>query len=66
MSLDTCKKFIEHNMSSALLNVCLLHLSDSNSLEKLMLKEVKETVDNTVCVTIADSGLELNVDLFPW
>ena len=66
MSLETCKKFIEHNMSSALLNVCLLHLSDGNSLEKLILKEVKETVDNTVCVTIADSGLEINVDLFPW
>ena len=66
MSLDTCKKFIEHNMSSALLNVCLLHLSDNHSDEVLFLKEIRSMVDCTVNVTCANSGIVVDMDLVPF
>jgi len=66
MSLETCIGFIEHNKSSALVNVCLLHLSDGNSNEKMFLNEVKSIVDCSVNVTIANSGDVINMDLCPW
>lgn len=66
MSLETCIEFIEHNQSSALLNICLLHLSDNHSDEVLFLKEVESIVDCSVKVTVANSGTVIDMDLCPW
>jgi phosphoribosyl 1,2-cyclic phosphodiesterase len=66
MELETCKSFILTNKTSSLYNVCLLHLSDGNSNEKLFKEEVQAVVGESVLVTIADKGLEINLDLFPF
>jgi hypothetical protein len=66
MELDTCKEFIKANMTDNLIKICLLHLSDSNSDEKLFKNEVKELVNEDVTVTIADKGIELNISIIPF
>ena len=66
MSLDTCVEAIRENKSSCLMNVILLHLSDSNSNEKVMLSRVKEVCGNDVNVVIANKGVTVNLDLCPF
>ena len=66
MELETCKSFIQANKTSSLYNVCLLHLSDGNSDERLFQEEIQAVVGRDVKVTVADKGLEVNLDLFPF
>lgn len=56
MELQTCKDFIVANKGNQLKSVCLMHLSDHTSNEKLFQTEVRELVQCPVYV--ADRGLE--------
>lgn len=66
MSLDTCVEAIRENKTSCLMNAILLHLSDSNSDEKVMISRVKEVCGDDVNVVIADKGVTVNLDLVPF
>lgn len=66
MSLDTCVEAIKANQTSCLSNVILLHLSDSNSNEKVMLSQVKEVCGDDVNVVIANKGVTVNLDKCPF
>lgn len=66
MSLDTCVEAIKTNKTSCLMNVILLHLSDTNSDEKIMLSRVKEVCGDDVNVVIANKGVTVNLDLVPF
>lgn len=65
MELDTCVEAIRENKTSCLMNAILLHLSDSNSDELVMLSRVKEVCNDEVNVVIADKGVTVNLDLVP-
>jgi ribonuclease BN (tRNA processing enzyme) len=56
MEFDTCKDFIRSNRNEGTKSVCLMHLSDQTSNEKLFQKEVQELVECPVYV--ANKGLE--------
>jgi phosphoribosyl 1,2-cyclic phosphodiesterase len=56
MELDTCKDFIRANKSQELKSICLMHLSDRTSDERLFQDEIRELVECPVYV--ADKGLE--------
>lgn len=56
MELETCKDFITANRNEALKTVCLMHLSDRTSDEKMFQREVQELVTRPVYV--ASKGLE--------
>ncbi|HHV13234.1 MAG TPA: MBL fold metallo-hydrolase [Clostridiales bacterium] len=66
MELETCKEFIRANISTYLDNVILLHLSDSNSDERLFREEVQGIVGPSVNVFIADKGLCVDLDSLPF
>lgn len=59
LELETCKEFLSVNKNDDLRNVLLMHLSDSNSDERLFKKEVSEIVKCPVY--IADRGLEIDM-----
>ncbi|TXK78715.1 MBL fold metallo-hydrolase [Mesonia sp. K4-1] len=64
MSLETCIDFLKANDLTAVNNVVLIHLSDSNSNEKQFKNEVfKATGKN---VTVADNGLEIEFNKTPF
>lgn len=56
MELEVCKDFIRENRSEKLKSVCLMHLSDRTSDEKLFQGEIRELVECPVYV--ADKGME--------
>lgn len=62
--LENVKKFLEVNNSHELKNVILLHLSDRNSNAKKFKKECKEVTNKPTY--IAESGLEIKLDLVPF
>lgn len=64
MSLATCVKTLKANDLSKVNNIVLIHLSDSNSDERLF----RETICNATGknVTVADNGLEMNFDKTPF
>lgn len=66
MELTTTKKFIIANKTAHLDNIILIHLSDSNSDEQIFRETIQGVVGNDVKVYIADNGLEVKLDLFPW
>ncbi len=66
MSLETCRTFVSANKTSMLDNVILLHLSDSNSNSEQFRNEMQEVVGKDTRVWVADKGLEVRLDLFPW
>lgn len=65
MELQTTLDFLRANDSPDLRNVVLLHLSDSNSDEKIFAKRAKEAVPGAN-VYIADAGLEVEVNKEPF
>lgn len=66
MSIETCKEFVKANKTASLDSVTLLHLSDGNSDTKQFLSEIQEVAGSDVRVTVADKGVEIKLDLFPW
>lgn len=64
MSLDTCVKTLKANDLSAVNNIVLIHLSDSNSDEKLFRETVTKATNKTV--TVADSGVVINFNKTPF
>jgi phosphoribosyl 1,2-cyclic phosphodiesterase len=66
MELGTTKEFIRTNRTASLDSIVLLHLSDGNSDAKQFQSEVQEIIGDDVKVVVADKGVELKLDLFPW
>jgi len=66
MSIETCKEFIGANKTTSLDNVILLHLSDGNSNAEQFRSEIQDIVGSNTNVWIADKGVEIKLDLFPW
>ncbi|PXV88398.1 hypothetical protein C8E03_108125 [Lachnotalea glycerini] len=64
MCIDTTCEFLMKNDNPNLMNVVLLHLSDSNSDSEKFLQKTKEIV-RCDCY-IADKGLEVNLNLIPF
>lgn len=64
MSLATCVKTLKANDLSKVNNIVLIHLSDSNSDERLF----RETISNATgkSVTVADNGLEMDFNKTPF
>ena len=66
MSLETCREFVRINKTGNLDNVVLLHLSDGNSDERAFREDIQAVVGDDVRVTVADKGVTVKLDLFPW
>lgn len=66
MALETCKEFVKANQTAMLDNVVLLHLSDGNSNAKQFQAEMQEVVGKDTRVWVADKGMEIRIDMFPW
>ncbi len=64
MSLATCKEFLLANDLTAVNNIVLLHLSDSNSNAEQFKKEVSALTCKNV--TVAEKGLEINFNTTPY
>ncbi|MFB5946084.1 MBL fold metallo-hydrolase [Albibacterium profundi] len=64
MSIETCKNFLLANDLSAVNNIVLIHLSDSNS----NAFEFQKTIENATqkAVTVADDGLLLEFNKYPF
>ncbi|OHT44461.1 MBL fold metallo-hydrolase [Flavobacterium tructae] len=63
-SLENCKDMLAANDLSAVNNIVLIHLSDSNSNEKQFVKEVYELTGKNV--TAAKKGLEIEFNKTPF
>ncbi len=63
-SLENVKEFLKSNDLSQCRNIVLLHLSDRNSDQEQMMKEIEELTGITP--KIADKGLEISLNLFPY
>jgi phosphoribosyl 1,2-cyclic phosphodiesterase len=66
MSIETCKEFVRANKTASLDSVTLLHLSSGNSNAEQFREEIQEVVGKDVRVAVADKGVEVKLDLFPW
>lgn len=66
MEFETTKEFIRANKSSSLDSITLLHLSDGNSNAEQFQREIQELAGKYVRVAVADKGVEVELDLFPW
>lgn len=66
MELKTTKGFIQANKSSELRNVILCHMSDGNMDISVMEKEISEVAGKRVKVSVAESGLSLELSRFPF
>lgn len=64
MSIETCIDMLKANDISAVNNIILIHLSDSNSNEADFKKRVQEATGKTV--TVADNGLEIEFNKTPF
>ena len=64
MSIDTCEKTLLANDLSAVNNIVLIHLSDSNSDASAFQKRITKSTQKTV--TIADAGVTVNFDKTPF
>lgn len=64
MSLENCMDLLSKNDLSAVNNIVLIHLSDTNSDEKLFRMEVKDQTQKNVVV--ASNGMELAFDKTPF
>lgn len=66
MELQTTKGFIQANKSSELRNIILCHMSVDNMDELVMLREISEVAGNRVKVSVAESGLSVELSRFPF
>jgi hypothetical protein len=64
MSLDTCIETLRMNDLSAVNNIVLIHLSDSNSNAEAFQAAVREATGKTV--HIASKGLDINFNKTPF
>lgn len=64
MSLETCIDTLKANDLSAVNNIVLIHLSDSNSNEVEFKKEVSQATGKTV--TVANNGISLSFNKTPF
>lgn len=64
MSLDTCLQFLQANDLSAVNNIVLIHLSDSNSHELDFAKEVSGMTGKSV--SVASNGMEIRFSKTPF
>jgi phosphoribosyl 1,2-cyclic phosphodiesterase len=64
MSLDTCKEFLMANLSSETRKIILIHLSDGNSDAARMKREIEKVTK--IDTVVADSGIEIDLDLYPY
>lgn len=65
MELETTLGFLNTNVNPSLMNVVLLHLSDSNSNSEYFSQKVKETVPSAN-VYVADKGMEIELNKEPF
>jgi len=63
-SLDNLKDFLAASDLTVTRHIVLLHLSEDNSDERRMVREVRSLTD--IPTTAAVGGLQLNLDLFPF
>jgi len=61
MELETCKEFINANMTDSLKTVVLCHLSDSSADSEEILADVRKIVHKGCDVEIAIKGLEIEL-----
>lgn len=67
LSLKTFKeKVLKQNLTPAMQNIIICHLSDSAADEEQILREVKEIAGNRVNVNIAKAGLTIELNRFPF
>lgn len=66
MELQTTKGFVQANKSSELRNVILCHMSVENMDEVVMKKEISEVAGKRVKVSVAESGLCVELSKFPF
>lgn len=66
MEFETTKEFIRANKTPSLDSITLLHLSDGNSNAKQFQEEIQELAGKFARVAVADKGVEVELDLFPW
>lgn len=64
MSLETCMDFLQANDLTAVNNIVLIHLSDSNSHEINFAKKVSDLTGKTV--SVASNGMEINFSKTPF
>ncbi len=64
MSLETAKDLLRANDLSQVNNIILIHLSDGNSHAERFKQEIEDLTGKSV--TIADTGIELNINLTPF
>jgi len=64
MSLENCKKFLKATDLSKCSQIVLLHLSDSNSDSRRMVKEIYEQTG--IETIVADAGLEIDLEMHPY
>lgn len=64
MSIDTCLQFLQANDLTAVNNIVLIHLSDSNSHELDFAKNVNKMTGKNVHV--ANNGMEINFNKTPF
>ena len=65
MELETTLGFLNTNVNPSLMNVVLLHLSDSNSNSEYFSQKVKEVVQSAN-VYVADKGMEIELNKEPF
>lgn len=63
-SLENCKEMLSANDLSAVNNIVLIHLSDTNSNEKQFVDEVYELTGKNVCAAV--SGMEIDFNKTPF
>jgi len=63
-SLDHVKEFLQANVTTDTRKIVLIHLSDDNSDAARMQREVEELTG--VETVIADSGMEIDLELYPF
>lgn len=66
MSFDTAKEMVAANKNPMLKNVVMCHLSSRNSNKKRFKKEMQDITGQFCDVTIAEKGIEVNLDLCPF
>lgn len=64
MSIETCEKMLLANNLTDVINIVLIHLSDSNSHEQNFKKVITEKTGKLV--TVAQRGVDVNLSLSPF
>ncbi len=66
ISLKTATEFISTNDNPTLLNVVLIHISQSNGDPVLFQQKIEETIKYGANVYVAEKGLEVDLNLCPF